>query len=481
MKTVLSPIQQQRVIQCLQATPPTQTIVQALVNAGAQVFLVGGAVRDLILCEHATIPDLDIEVHGLSLEQLEIQLAPFGVVMSIGKAFGVLRIAGLEVDWSLPRIDAKGRKPQVCLEKDLSITQALQRRDLTMNAMALDLTTFELHDPFGGCEDFFHKRLRTPDPAFFIEDPLRFYRVMQFVGRFETEPDAELNDLCKTMSLADVSRERIEMEFVKLFLKSRRPSLGLRWLDTVQRLTEILPEINILHGVQQQPQWHPEGDVFEHTMQAVDAAAALTYECEEQKLVTIYAALVHDCGKAITTKYLDGRWRSFGHEIEGVDLAQKLMQRICLCKRSIETVCRLVRYHMAPGVLVRDGGSPASFKRLAFNLAPVASIRLLAQLGFADKRGRNGAGHEPLCSRLEDIEEFCVYAQKYGVFDGPEAAVLTGADLLDCITPGPALGEAVKRAYQIQINKGVSDKNELKRRVLDGFSSEDKCKKQEDL
>ena len=153
------------------------------------------------------------------------------------------------------------------------------------------------------------------------------------------EPDAELNALCQQMSLAAVSRERIEMEFVKLFLKSRRPSLGLRWLDCVQRLAEILPEVHLLHGVQQQPQWHPEGDVFEHTMQAVDAAAALTYESEEQKLVTIYAALVHDCGKAITTKYLDGRWRSFGHEIEGVDLAQKLMQRICLCKRSIEIAC----------------------------------------------------------------------------------------------------------------------------------------------
>lgn len=480
MKSVLSPVLQQRVIDCVRGVSPTQSIIDALVKGGATVFLVGGAVRDLVLRDHAEIPDLDIEVHGLSLEQLEQELARFGTVIEIGKAFGVLRVLGLDIDWSLPRTDSQGRKPRVDVQKDLPIDAALRRRDLTMNALALDLTTFELHDPFGGVRDFENKVLRTPDPAFFVEDPLRFYRVMQFVGRFEMEPDAVLNELCSRMSLADVSRERIEMEFAKLFLKSRRPSLGLRWLDHIGRLAEILPEIDMLHGVQQSPEWHPEGDVFEHTMQAVDAAAALPYESKEQKLWVIYAALVHDCGKAITTKYIDGRWRSFGHEIEGLDVAQQLMQRICLCKRSIEIVLRLVRHHMAPGVLVRDGGSPAAFKRLAYNLAPVANIELLAQLGFADKRARNGLGHEPLTIPLDDIEEFREYAKKYGVLHGPEAPILTGADLIDHIAPGPLLGEAIKHAYQIQIKRGIADKEQLKRRVLDGFSSEDKSNKRED-
>lgn len=479
MKIILTSIQQQRVITCLQAANPTQAIVQALVKAGGTVFLVGGAVRDLVLREQAVVPDLDIEVHGLTLEQLEKELARFGTVIAIGKAFGVLRVLGLDVDWSLPRIDASGRKPQVDVQKDLPIERALRRRDLTMNALALDLTTFELHDPFGGVRDFQEKILRAPDAQLFIEDPLRFYRVMQFVGRFEMEPDPELTQLCRTMSLVDVSRERIEMEFTKLFLKSRRPSLGLRWLDSLGRMTEILPEIALLHGVQQSPQWHPEGDVFEHTMQAVDAAAALGYESEEEKLLVLYAALAHDCGKALTTTFQDGRWRSFGHEIEGIPNAKHVIERICLTKRSVETVCRLVRYHMAPGVLVRDGGSPAAFKRLAFNLAPVANIYLLAQLGFADKRGRNGQGHEPLSTRLEDIEEFCEYAKKYGVFMGPEAPVLTGADFLDVLTPGPLVGDAVQQAYKIQINKGVVDKQELKQRVLDGFKAEDKSHKRE--
>jgi tRNA nucleotidyltransferase (CCA-adding enzyme) len=200
-------------------------ITDAIHKQGGISYLVGGAVRDLLLS--LPIKDMDIEVHGMSLEALETVLKHYGPVSEVGKSFGVLKVYGTSFDFSLPRRDSAGRKPQVTIQ-DLSLEDALRRRDLTMNAMALDMHTRCLYDPFDGLSDLHAKRLRSPDSSFFAQDPLRFFRVMQFIGRFEMNPDEELTRICSSMDISDVSRERIEMEFEKLLLKSRRPSLGIR-------------------------------------------------------------------------------------------------------------------------------------------------------------------------------------------------------------------------------------------------------------
>ena len=235
---------QNRIHQKINEYPFLTSIIEVIYKAEGKVVLVGGAVRDLFL--ELPIKDLDIEVHGLSFARLEKILERFGFVDIIGKVFGVLRVHPLDIDWSIPRSDTAGRKPEVIIDPFMEMKQAFIRRDLTMNAMGINFVTYELIDPFGGLQDIQDKILRTPDAIFFVEDPLRLFRVMQFCARFDMQPDDQLNKVCSRMDVSGVSRERIEKEFEKWLLQSKRPSLALDWLKTIGRLQDILPEVAAL-------------------------------------------------------------------------------------------------------------------------------------------------------------------------------------------------------------------------------------------
>lgn len=447
-----------------------EPLIKAIDAANGRAYLVGGAVRDFLL--DLPLKDLDIEVHGLAVEPLKKVLSKFGHVNEVGRSFGVLKfrfqVDQPEIDFSLPRSDSAGRKPKVEIDPDMTIETALRRRDLTMNAMAINLITYELFDPFGGEQDLKKKVLRCPDEQLFAEDPLRFYRVMQFIGRFAMEPDVRLNSICKTMDLAYVSRERIEEEIKKLMLKAAEPSLGFRWLVKLGRLQELFPELAVLLKTVQSPVYHPEGDVFEHTMQVIDAAAYLrpSLDNDLDKLVLMYAALCHDVGKAATTTvYLDGKVTSYNHEVVGVGIAASLLKRFCGNKELIAIVQKLVRYHMQPANLVKSGAHLSAYKRLAANLAPETNCHMLALLCIADKRGR-GLDHKPLLEHDELVEKFLQRVEEAGIGESPESPVLLGRDFLDVCKPGVQLGELVKKAYKIQIEEGIKDRIELKKRVL---------------
>lgn len=463
--TKIDSIIQRKLEKVLIQYPRVKDIVKAIDTKNGRTLLVGGAVRDLLL--DLPIKDLDIEVHGVALKDLEALLSVFGTVSLIGKAFGVLRIHGLDIDWSLPRIDTAGRKPIVEIDPYMGITQAFRRRDLTINAMGIDLKTCELLDPFNGQKDLMNNILRATDLYFFVDDPLRLFRVMQFIGRFEMQVDDQLNALCRSMDISAVSTERIEMEFEKLFLKSKRPSLGIRWLKEIGRLKGILPELAKTVGVPQEPRWHPEGDVFEHSMQSLDAAAALEYETDWEKLVVIYAAMCHDIGKTETTKTIDGIIRSLGHEDAGYRLSQCMLERITHNKELVDAVPKLVKYHMQPSQFISANATSAAYKRLANKLAPYATLFMLAKLKIADRRGRNPKNSEPLAHDDEDIAKFIQKSRELNVLDQVEAPVLQGRDLLDVIEPGPYMGNILKRAYDIQLEEGIKDKEELKKRVLE--------------
>jgi tRNA nucleotidyltransferase (CCA-adding enzyme) len=444
--------------------PTVMSLVNDIVQHKGCSFLVGGAVRDLFF--GLPIKDLDIEVYGLSPQELEKLLSKYGYVDLVGKVFGVFRVQNLDVDWSLPRIDMAGRKPEVIIDPSMNIEQALRRRDLTINAMAIDLSNYALIDPFEGLNDMRNKILRTPDSAFFIEDPLRFYRVMQFIGRFEMYPDEQLNELCKKMDISKVSVERIDEEFRKLMLKSNNPSLGIRWFKSISRLNDILPELAALVNVPQASRWHPEYDAFEHTMQTIDAAARLKYDSDDTKFIVLLAALCHDLGKTTTTEQIEGEWHSFGHSKEGVEPTKQLLKRITRNKELIETVVKMVRYHMQPIQFVESGAKPSAYKRLAAKLAPQVTLAMLAKLSLADQQGRNPQGHEPLDKIDKRIDIFLQNAEQAQVLHETEKPILSGRDLLDVVKPGPNMGKLLKKAYELQIEEGIKDKQELKRRVL---------------
>jgi len=472
MKSIkIAPSVQKELRAVLKSYPVVIPVVQSIDQKGGRIFLVGGAVRDLLLGKK--IKDLDIEVHGLSLDEFEKLLKTFGPISSVGKSFGVLRLHGLDVDWSLPRTDLAGRKPIVSIDPTMQIEQAFRRRDLTMNAMGIDLVSYILVDPFDGLSDLNSGLLRTPDTALFVQDPLRFFRVMQFVGRFEMRADEQLNEICAAMDISQVSSERIETEFKKLLLKSRRPSLGIKWLRKVKRLQEIFPDLDAVIDVPQDVAWHPEGEVFEHTMQSIDAAAALDYENDAQKLIVMCAVLCHDLGKVTTTEKIGGIWKSLGHAQEGVPLTKNLLRRITKSPDFIDAVSKLVRHHMAPVQLVNAKATLSAYKRLAKKLAPHATLSMLAKVALADKRGRNPRKGKPLIKTFSVIDKFLDYAQKANVLREPEQPVLQGRDLLDVMEPGPKMGELLKKAYERQIQEGIIDKEELRRFVLDDTTKDD--------
>lgn len=446
--------------------PVVQAIFDEIIAHHGRVFLVGGMVRDLLL--GIPIKDIDIEVHGMPLEELEALLKRFGQVSLVGKSFGVLRYPGLDIDWSVPRSDSAGRKPEVKLDHTMDVKDAFARRDLTMNAMGIDVKTGELLDPFDGQADLEAKILRAPNAERFKEDPLRLFRVMQFISRFEMEPAPELDEICKTMDISSVSRERIETEFEKMLLKSKRPSLGLRWLAQMGLLQKLLPELAATIGVVQGAEYHPEGDVFEHTMQALDAAAQLKYENDHIKLIMLYAALCHDLGKVATTEVgEDGSVTSIGHAEQGYQLTRRMLKRISNNKDLIDTVSKLVKYHMSPIQFIDNDAGTAAYKRLANKLAPHASLALLADLALADKRGRNAEGHEPLKDEFPDIALFRTRAENAQVLEAVEKPILQGKDIADLVEPGPKMGELLRRAYELQIDEGIIDPEALRRRLVE--------------
>lgn len=475
MKQYLSPREQKQFDELLANFPLLPAVDAALREQGGKLYLVGGAVRNIIM--GLPITDVDVEMHGISSDDAHALLRRFGYVELVGKSFGVFKLAQVSIDWALPRTDSVGRKPEVTVDSAMPIEDALRRRDLTMNAMALEVATGTLVDPFGGRDDITQKRLRAVDATLFVQDPLRFYRVMQSIGRFEMQPDAELNRICTEINLAGLSRERICSEFEKLCMLSRAPSQGIRWLRILGRLAEILPEVAALVGVEQELDWHPEGDVFEHTMQALDAAAQQIYPDEISRRYVIYAALCHDLGKATTTRLIDGRLRSFGHEQAGVEPTKALMQRITLEQKLQQVVALLVRHHMAPVQLVKNNAKPAAYKRLAAQLAPRTNLEALALLASADKRGRNPDGSmQPfplhfvcdgqVAKPLPDVDAFRERAEAAGVLYAPEQPLLRGADLEGLIPPGPEWGKLLDHAYELQIEQGITEKQELLKRIL---------------
>lgn len=445
--------------------PVLRAIVADVSRAGGVVLAVGGSVRDWLL--NRMVADYDIEVHGISYEHLETILSLYGRVYYEGKSFGVLRIEGVPIDWSLPRIDKAGRHPLVTIDPFLSYEQAFKRRDLTINAIGIDLINGTIIDPFNGYGDIIHKRLKAPSAELFIEDPLRFYRVMRFIGVLDMVPDDTLNSLCSSMDITGVAHERVVYEYTVLLLKAKSPSAGLRWLRHIDRLAVLLPELHALIGVSQRPDFHPEGDVFEHTMQTIDAMALISQGySQEQRLVLLYSALAHDIGKALTTVLVDGVWRSTGHADVGAKIVPSLLMRMVISDVLVKKVSLLVRYHMSALPLVRKNSPLSAYKLLARDLGQSVSLRMLADLARADKAGRNPCSQEPLLIPDYEVDRFLWCASQAGVLEQPEPPLLRGRDIIDIVPSGVEMGALLKYAYEIQLKDAVYDKIELKNRIL---------------
>lgn len=444
-------------------------LAHAVAREGGRALLVGGSVRDELLGLESK--DLDVEVYGLPLDRLEVVLGGFGEVVRVGRSFGVLRVKGLDADISIPRRDSKwgrGHRGFIArLDPDLDYATAARRRDLTINSIARDPLTGEILDPHGGRRDLERRVLRATDPEHFVEDPLRGLRVAQFIARFEMAPDEELERLCSGLDLSELPGERQEAEFRKLLLRGRRPSLGLEFLRRTD-LLRFYPELLALVGVPQDPEWHPEGTVWEHTMLVVDEAAASRVGDERDDLVVGWAALCHDLGKPATTETrADGRICSPRHEEAGVEPTERFLSALRVPGDTVAAVVGLVRYHLAPICFVRDGAKAGAYRRLARRLEKAgAHARLLTRLARADHFGRGTP--DALRREFPQGDEFLRRAERLGVEEASVPDVVMGRHLIERgWTPGPDFGPILERCRAVQDDTGWDDPDRILDRVLE--------------
>ncbi len=439
-------------------------IAREIQSAGGRALIVGGAVRDEVIGIKSK--DFDIEVYGMDALKLEkiLKGINMGELNAVGRQFGVFKLGDLDI--SIPRKDSKiseGHRGFV-VEGDptMSVEEAAKRRDLTINSMAKDPITGEVFDPFNGKRDIEQRVLRATDSEHFVEDPLRVLRLMQFSGRFNFSVEEETQGLARSMQgqLHELPKARITEEWKKLLLKSERPSVGLRVARDLGIFEALHPEINALIGVHQERDWHPEGDVFEHTMQAVDEAARIARRerlSESRQLIIIFGALVHDFGKATTTEFKDGRIRSHGHQEAGEEPARSFLRRLEFGKELEEHIVPLVRDHLTPRFLYKEAKKKninleRSIRRLAKRLGN-SSISDLVLVSEADYKGRGIPNRKFYAGKW-----LLRQAETLGVKEEKSEPILMGRHLIRYLhwEPAPEFGKVLHGVYEAQLDGKVN-------------------------
>jgi len=410
----------------LNLNPTILKIFKILNSNNLQAYLVGGVVRDLLIenspaCAGRPVGELlpkilnkdyDIEVFGVSLFDLE-NLLRTNLDCDItkeGESFAVLKVYTKEsedpIDISIPRTETTtGNKYtdfKVTPDPNLTLEQAGKRRDITINAIYYNPLTLQIIDPFNGVEDIKNKVIRAVNEKTFIEDPLRVLRVMQFAGRFGFEVDKQTINLCKQMikdnMLVSLSTDRVREEFLKFAYKSNFPAISIEFLRQIDMLKVYMPEINALQSILQTPEWHPEGNVYEHSLQVTNAGCDIANReglSNYERAILIFACLYHDSGKALVTIFDETEkvYRAHGHADKGVQLVINFIQRLNLPNYLTKSLPVLVKYHMHLPVLFYNHKTgrdqTKAFNRIAFKLNKVGvDIKLLLWLVEADRRGR---------------------------------------------------------------------------------------------
>jgi tRNA nucleotidyltransferase (CCA-adding enzyme) len=422
--------------------------------AGGRALIVGGWVRDRLMGHPSK--DIDIEVFELDAGQLKDLLQRFGTVNTVGESFTVYKVAGLDV--SLPRRESKvGRGHRGFLidgDPQLSFREAARRRDFTINAISWDPLTDEYLDPFNGRTDIDHRVLRAVDRSTFADDSLRVLRAMQFAARFDLEIDAGTREICRRIPLDDLPAERIWGEIEKLLLRATRPSIGFSLALTLNVIERLFPELDALVGCPQEPAWHPEGDVWVHTLLVIDQARLRMNDLPYPKQVAVMlGAVCHDLGKPATTAFIDGRIRSLNHEEEGVPPATAFLDRLNIHSLLGYDVRRevlgIVAHHLKPGMFYKaqPHAGDAAFRRLAQKV----DLDLLARVARADCEGRGG-GFD--CSAMD---WFVDRARALGVEHAPPDPLVKGRHLLALgAQPGPLIGQVLREVYERQLEGTVS-------------------------
>ena len=402
-------------------------------EAGGRAFLVGGWVRDALLGKDCR--DYDVEVYDLTQDELVPILKKYGRTNLVGKAFGVIHLAmkGLSLDFSFPRTESKvgygHRGFVVHTDEKLSFKEAALRRDFTINAMGMELPELTLCDPYGGIDDLKKGLLRHVGPAF-VEDSLRILRGVQFASRFALTLAPETVELCKTLSLADLSIERLFEEFKKWLLKPGKPSLGLRaFLDI--RLNEFFPEVYPLCE-----SWDDLGEMLDNmeclrrTLAGVGGEGA---ECmmlsDAQSMEFAFAAFL--CGNP--------------------DTSLQFLERITNETHLLKNVPQLLKSYSGLEFAIVDDAP--SLRRLAVTLGGLKLLCLLVKATPRKFYAEAGDAEFP--------EKLWQAAASLNLLESAPQPYLMGKMLMDLgIKPGKQMGEIIKQSFELQLDGKIKNAEE---------------------
>ena len=428
-------------------------VARRVAEKGGRSFYVGGLVRDALLGRENK--DIDIEVHGISPQELKDILDSLGHRITIGESFGIFNLKGYSLDIAMPRKEearGSGHKDfDIFVDPFIGTLSAARRRDFTLNALMQDVLTGEIVDHFGGRRDLEQGILRHVGDDSFAEDPLRVLRAAQFAARFEFRVAEETVELCRGMELHHLPRERIEGELKKALLKAERPSVFFEVLREMEQLEYWFPELSALIGVPQNPVFHAEGDVWNHTMMVLDEAAKLRHQTQNPYWFML-AALTHDFGKAVCTEVKNGVIHAYEHEQKGLPIAETFLKRLTSENKLHRYVLNLVELHMKPNT-VAEAGSAVKVTTRMFDRA--VDPEALVCIALADDLGRiaqkpTGVHDAFLRQRLEIFRE--LMARPY----------VMGRDLIEAgLRPGEEFTQILEYAHKLRL-AGVEKETALK-------------------
>ena len=444
-------------------------------------YLVGGSVRDIILGKESK--DYDIEVYGISSEKLgQILEAELGAKpQQVGKQFGVFKFGDFDI--SLPRKEVKTGERHtdfdIEFDENLEPRDGARRRDFTVNALMYNPKTGKIYDFFGGLDDLKNKQLKHIDDKTFVEDALRVYRAAQFAGRFGFTIHPATKQLASSIDLSHLPPERLYEEFKKLFLKSPKPSVGIRALDDMGVLDKYFPEVAALKTTDQRSDYHAEGDVYIHTNMVIDKAAEIikNFRSEQDQKTIMLAAFAHDFGKPITTEHSsDGLITQHGHEEAGVEPTKVFLSKLTTETDTIADVSFLVEHHLLPMNSHRNNLSDAGFRKM-INKYGIDRLKLLSAVSRADVTGRlhtndDGTIGEPGTEEIDWFEgKIKEISGNLGTTaEGKITPLITGNDLIGAgFKEGPDLGKVLGAVRSQQEDGSLTNKAEAMKFVSENF------------
>lgn len=443
-------------------------------NAGYELSLVGGPVRDLFLGRIS--PDLDFTTNANPDQILEVASKWADSHWEMGREFGTIgfrkRNAAKEVllieitTYRAEAYDPESRKPRVAF--GTSLIDDLVRRDFTANAMALRLPALELVDPYGGAVDLAAGILRTPGTPedSFSDDPLRMMRAARFASQlgFSIHPDVQRAMTAMHERISIISAERVRDELVKLVCGAN-PRRGIDVIVDTKLADIVLPEVPALKL--ESDEHHRHKDVYQHSLQVLEQAAALETGPDGPvpgpDFVLRFAALMHDVGKPKTRRFEPGGGVTFRHhDLAGAKLVTKRMRALRFDNESIKSVARLVELHMRFYGYGEAGWTDSAVRRYVTDAGPV--LERLHRLTRSDVTTRNQRKADRLSFAYDDLEErIAVLAEQEELdsirpdLDGQAIMAMLG------LKPGPVVGRAYKFLLEERMENGPMSPEDAER------------------